>query len=354
VAQGRLSEVDYVEFPRTYDEARTRFREAVARRGWPLESHPIAGKGPSGEDLTIDVTSSPTGDGRALVISSALHGVEGPLGSALQLAWLERASPAKSVVLIHGLNPYGYAWSRRFNEDNVDLNRNFLLADEAFQGCPEGYRRLNSLLNPEGPPRRDFFELQAVWRIVREGLPALKKAVAVGQYEFPRGLFFGGHGPSATQRHLAEHLPRWLDGRTEVVHIDVHTGLGRWGTYCALIDHPINNAQRMTLSGNLGPDSYSEWDEDGVAYPARGTLCRWCATLLQESRYLGLCLEFGTYSPVRVLSGLRSENQAHHAGPGPWTEPSKEALRELFCPASPRWRRRALQAGLDVIDALSA
>src|SRR5262249_36219133 len=116
MAPGRLSEGHLVEFPRTYDEARARFREAVDRRGWQSETYPIDGEGPSGEDLTIDVALSPTGDGRAMVVSSALHGVEGPLGSALQLAWLERGSSAKRAVLIHGLNPFGYAWSRRFNE----------------------------------------------------------------------------------------------------------------------------------------------------------------------------------------------------------------------------------------------
>jgi hypothetical protein len=28
-------------------------------------------------------------------------------------------------MLIHALNPFGFAWLRRVNEANVDLNRNF-------------------------------------------------------------------------------------------------------------------------------------------------------------------------------------------------------------------------------------
>ena len=39
-----------------------------------------------------------------------------------------------AVVLIHAINPFGYAWHRRFNENNVDINRNFLLAEEAYVG----------------------------------------------------------------------------------------------------------------------------------------------------------------------------------------------------------------------------
>lgn len=32
--------------------------------------------------------------------------------------------------MVHVLNPYGMAWLRRVNENNVDLNRNFRAADD--------------------------------------------------------------------------------------------------------------------------------------------------------------------------------------------------------------------------------
>jgi len=32
----------------------------------------------------------------------------------------------QAAVLVHAINPYGFAWTRRVNEDNVDLNRNFV------------------------------------------------------------------------------------------------------------------------------------------------------------------------------------------------------------------------------------
>ena len=61
-------------------------------------------------------------------------------------------------VLLHALNPYGFAWLRRVNEHNVDLNRNFLLPGEAYRGSPAGYAALDPLLNPKSPPAR-----WAVW-----------------------------------------------------------------------------------------------------------------------------------------------------------------------------------------------
>ena len=76
------------------------------------------------------------------------------------------------------------------DENNVDLNRNFLLAGEPFEGCPPGYAELNDLLNPQRPPmNRELFKLKALWMIAKLGMPALRQSVAGGQYDFPQGLF---------------------------------------------------------------------------------------------------------------------------------------------------------------------
>ena len=59
-------------------------------------------------------------------------GVEGFAGSAIQIQFLkERIGGPElprsfGVLLIHALNPYGFAHLRRANECNVDLNRNFV------------------------------------------------------------------------------------------------------------------------------------------------------------------------------------------------------------------------------------
>ena len=66
-----------------------------------------------------------------VVHTSGVHGVEGYAGSAVQQALLRlhSATPPTnklrtSLLLIHAVNPYGMAHYRRFNENNVDLNRN--------------------------------------------------------------------------------------------------------------------------------------------------------------------------------------------------------------------------------------
>ena len=234
-----------------YATARLRFRQAANLLGWTLEPHSIGCLGPNGEDLTVDVAWSENGNPeRTLVISSGVHGVEGFFGSAVQLAlleqWATQGAPSVRCVFLHGLNPYGFSWLRRFDENNVDPNRNFLLEGEQYQGAPAGYAELNGLLNPRRPPSRwNPFFIRALQAIARHGMPALRQSIAAGQYEFPQGLFFGGAAPTQMQQLLHQHLRRWLQGSRSVVHLDFHTGLGKSSACKRLIDYPLTTSARV-------------------------------------------------------------------------------------------------------------
>lgn len=342
-------------FSHDYFTARNRFRDAATRSGWHLEAVPIGSTGPGGEELTVDIACSQHPDPeKVLVVSSGLHGVEGLLGSAVQLALLKHWGQAAPIrcVLLHALNPFGFAWLRRFDQNNVDPNRNFLLMNEQFHGAPHGYAELNRFLNPCSPPSRwEPFLLKALWLIARHGMPALCQAIAAGQYEFPQGLFFGGHEPSSTQQVLRQHMPQWLHGAKHVVHLDIHSGLGQSGNCQLLIDYPLQPVQRDWLTEWFGPDSYEACDSSDIAYDARGGFGKWCVHQQLAAHYLFACAEFGTYSPVAMLSGLRAENRAFH-----WGDPQAEStaaarrrLAELFCPRSPKWRLQVVQTALRIV-----
>jgi hypothetical protein len=347
-------------FSPDYIAARARFRSSTLAVSGQLESHPIGQAGPDGEELTIDtaIWGEPNPE-RVVILSSGLHGVEGFFGSAVQAAVLEdrlggfSPPPRSAVVLLHALNPYGFANLRRVNEENADLNRNFLLPEEPFAGAPAGYARLDGLLNPKNPPRwLDPFLLRAVPEIVRRGLPTLKDAVAGGQYEFPQGLFFGGRGPSRTQSVLREFLPRVCRAAARVVHVDFHTGLGRRGDYKLLVGHEHGSPGVAWLSERFGANAVQPWEPGGVSYRIRGGLGGWCKKLFPGCEYDVLAAEFGTVPVLKVISALRSENQAHH-----WGRPdhsstirAKEALREVFAPSDRRWRDQVVAKGLKIVD----
>ena len=347
-------------FSPDYATGRKRFRDAAARLGFALEAYPISQTGPGGVDLTIDIAHTPASDSEnTLVISSGLHGIEGFLGSAVQLAllraWHDRGEylPAVRCVLLHGLNPYGFAWRRRVNETNVDLNRNLLADGEAFTGSPPGYSRLDNLLNPRRAPSRwEPVTLKFLAAIARHGMPALKQSIASGQYEYARGLFYGGDKPSRTNEILSTHFERWLADSRNVMHLDFHTGLGAWATCRLLLDYPLNASQQQRLSRWFGEDAFECTHAPHVAYSTRGSFGQWCVARSPTRDYVYAAAEFGTYNPLRVLAGLRAENQAHHwSRPGsPAMERAKQELVELFCPRAEGWRTRVLQLGMQQVN----
>jgi hypothetical protein len=346
--------MDHSPFSRSYVEARARFRDAAARIGCNLTSQTIPGVGPEGELLTIDLADSGGDRSTTLVLSSGLHGVEGYFGSGVQIAFLDACtaqSPGVRCVLVHGLNPYGFAWRRRWNEDNIDLNRNFLLPGQSYQGAPSEYAALNTLLNPQSPPSRwDLFPVRFLGRALRHGVAGVKQAVASGQYEFPRGLFFGGTAPAATVLALRELLPPVLSGARRVVHFDYHTGLGAYGTHRLLLDVPLTSAQRERLTTYYGKSGFDECDDRSIAYEARGGFGPWCVAQGWAEDYLFACAEFGTHGPLRVLSALRTENQAnwHTPAASPTLSRSRQSLLEAFCPADSEWRERTVGDGVQL------
>ncbi len=351
-------------FATSYSDARRRFREAAARVGAAITSYPLPiGGGGGGEDeLAIDVATLGPESAPTIVTSSGVHGVEGFMGSAAQCAFLKRLDLPDSRldvrhVLIHAVNPFGFARLRRFNEDNVDLNRNFLFGDQTYRGVSEGYARLNRFLNPESPPSRiEFFRVKAAWNLWRYGRQTLKQSIAGGQYEFPRGVFYGGKTPCASTRIVQENCAAWLGTSEPVVHIDFHTGLGRFGTYKLLLIDDVNASSFAWYARTFGADCVEPLDApEATAYRVSGMLGAWMQDHFASRKYRFVAAEFGTYDAVRVLSALRAENRAYHHGEEGREEdvacnPARAELLECFCPADPTWRKQVVAASLRIID----
>ena len=344
-------------FSKTYAESRRRFVDAAQAVDANVHSYEVDSTSP--DDLTIDVAILGSDSAPAFVISSGVHGVEGFFGSAVQLAFLERLNGANSrknirYVLIHGINPLGFAHLRRVNEDNVDLNRNFLTNADDFAGAPEAFARLNRFLNPQSPPSRfEPFRLKVLWYIGRMGLQTLKEAVAGGQYEFPCGLFFGGRGPCKSTQIVQDNCDSWLAGSQGIVHIDFHTGLGRFATYELLLTESSNPEHHAWYADTFGADRLEPLAQPGdTTYRLLGLFDEWMQVHFCSRDYHSVCAEFGTYNPIRVLGAIRAENRAHHhcsRSSRRYLRAKKELL-ECFCPRSPSWRRQVVKSGLHLVD----
>ncbi|QRK05692.1 DUF2817 domain-containing protein [Archangium violaceum] len=345
-------------FSPDYAVARDRFRAACADAGFQAHCYPMPASA-SGVELTVDVAVGGTVDARrALLVTSGLHGVEGFIGSALQLAFLQRLAVDHScanglrLVFVHALNPFGFHMLRRTDERNVDLNRNFLLPSEEYRGVPEAYWDVQRLLGlSAAAPASGFLPLNMLRCMLRHGQAVSRDAVAGGQYEDSWGLFFGGSELSPTGSLLETHLRGWLGDATEVLHVDIHSGLGPWGRYRLILEHDWETPELYWFGRHFG-ESLVEPSEPklGISYRKRGGLGPWCAGLLAPRAYELLIAEFGTYPLPLVLLALRAENRDWLRGrEGLRRRLVKAALREVFAPVSPRWRAGVIQRGLELL-----
>jgi hypothetical protein len=344
-------------FSPDYFTARERFVASCATHGFGHQAISIDAPGPRNEPLTIDVgVAGPPNPKSARVLTSGVHGVEGFFGSAVQLAFLDSLAPdweppeGAAVVLLHALNPYGFAWRRRFNEQNVDLNRNFLLAGEPYSGAPRLTGHFRRLLTPQGYHRRfGFWTARMVLLAMRHGIGAFWRTLPVGQYDYPEFLYFGGHRRAQTAEQLEKLLPMLLGTAKDVVHLDFHTGLGRWAKCDLLLGERERPETSAWWREHFRGTTVKEAVSSDSSYVIRGGFGGWLQASFPDCNYRYAVAEFGTYSPRRVTQALAEELRWHmqlgNQLPEHW---ARRQLADVFVPRDPRWRATALATGLSL------
>lgn len=314
--------------------------------------------GPAGEPLCIDVAVvGSLKSGNVLLSSSGVHGVEGYPGSAIQLAIMSdlcKEEPFKdhAIIFIHTINPYGMAWWRRFNENNVDLNRNFLRKDQNYSGVPDGYGNIRNFINPESPPKKKerWFKLKAFILILKYGFNNLKQCVAEGQYQYPKAIQYGGSELQNGPALLLDWLDKSLDGIKKIWAIDLHTGLGPSGHDTLLVSSGMGQEKYSRLE-NLFPGRVEGLDPTaGVGYQIIGDLHQGLEDRYDHIDWTSITQEFGTFKPLQVLMASRAENQ--------WTQYgkyvdqvdarrhwSREQMLRSFNPKDPVWQAKITYRG---------
>ena len=350
------------DFRASYAEARQLFQEMSNENQWAGESHAIAGKGPNDEELTIDIATSSEWQPKTLIISSGVHGVEGYFGSAVQVAILRAVADSRlkipsdcRIVMLHALNPYGFAWDRRADQDNIDLNRNCLIIPpDAYAGSPPGYAEVDPLINPTTPPGLfDFFNWKLSRLAKKMGEQKIKTAIASGQYENPKGLFFGGKGASGSLKVMRNALQNWIpDNSTCAGLLDLHSGLGEFGEYNLLAASTRKVLEQNPLAQKFDPAKIRCLESGEGEYSARGALTTWMQKFQFAPQFFAFTVEFGTFAGERVLAALRAENRCHWLEkPGsPTTHAVKAEMREVFCPSAPMWRKGVIADTLALVQ----
>ena len=328
----------------TYDESRRRFLRACADAGAEVTSFVHPDVGLVGEPLAIDVASLGADDASAvLLLVSGTHGVEGFTGSALQHRWLDAFAEERPegvrVVLLHAFNPHGFSWVRRVNEDNVDLNRNFIDWDEP-PPANEDYGGIAHLLVPDAwdEDTQQSTTLALLAYAEEVGLARLQEVVSGGQYSHPTGVFYGGAGPVWSHRWLVEHLAEVVGEATRVGIVDLHTGLGPWG-HGELISHEGRGAPGYERGRAWWGDVRSMLDGESVSANLSGDWLGAVDQLLPSAEVTAAALEFGTVDTITVLQSLRADAVLHGSGDptGPGSEAVRAQVRAAFADDDPAW-----------------
>lgn len=329
-------------YKETYEESRQAFLELANSSGGELNFHKVPGQFES--DLSFETLYFPPLSGnkeRLLILTSGIHGIEGFTGSALQRYFMASnffnlKDEDTGILIIHGINPFGFKHEKRVTESNVDLNRNFDVSEELFHAENPGYAELYPFLNPKRPYSKISFYQSAIFFILKYGMDSLRKAILKGQYQFPDGIFFGGKGFEPQVSLIQNEVTRLGKGYERILLVDLHTGYGKrgklhlFGERSPFIDQQYMNDVFRGLSVDYG--------QKKVFYVVTGGFTVFLAKLFHEkAKFAGIVFEFGTIDSHRPLGSLDSLYRMVNA------DQDKESFREMFYPRSPKWRKTVLE-----------
>ena len=361
-------------FSESYDEARAKFIHSC--KDCNLEQVSLKIHCDYDNDLTINIGVLKGNRKNVLLHISGTHGVEAYAGSAIQNYIISRiamqnkfgsAYNGPTIIFVHCLNPYGMKYGRRFNEKNIDLNRNYC-SKELFQQLVTGqpselYSEMNSWLNPinyREDCEMSFIEkLQAFFYTLRFGTNGVKQAVVGGQYHFPKGIFYGGKSLSQSHRILSNYVKTKLsDDIKRFAILDVHTGLGP-----KCIDTLLCNSKEEFSQLNNVTNHYENIQvrdpDKSITYRIHGNVIRGYSTLVPNHvKRLIAVQEFGTYKQTNVVMRVRSENSVYHYLKSRTNVSSLQKkllnrpcqLRDVFCIDEREWRDRVISRGVTLFN----
>ena len=352
-------------FAQSYAEARAKFLHAAETQDLAIDRHVHSQvRGYEDETLSMDCARlGPAQPDRLLILTSATHGVEGFCGSGAQVALLHDAEFASrahasgaSVLFVHGLNPYGFSHWGRINEDNVDLNRNFVDHARPYPSNP-AYAEVHPLLVSDTWPPLPGNEAAIGKYIAERGQFAFQQAVSGGQYEHPEGLFFGGRAPTWSNTTIRTVLRRFAARARRVLWIDFHTGLGPYGHAEVLHAGRDDDAELRRAVAIWGNTVKSIYKGTSVSVRLEGVIAFAAYDELPDAEFTGCAIEYGTLPVMQVLQALRAENWLRR-NPGVSVEQRaalRRQIRDAFYCDADDWKARVVEQGRRAaLDALLA
>ncbi len=345
----------------TYQEARDRFLSACQNApGVTATSYLHPMKGIAGEDLYLDAAFRGAKSAEnIIVVTSGTHGVEGYGGSGIQIACLAGEGQLKipegtAIVYVHGVNPYGFSWNRRVNEDNIDLNRNFV--DHSGGQYPEN--DLFPELYPYAVPNSwDSASISSCDQQLAElkekyGDVAVRKSLTKGQYQYPDSVHYGGNAPAWSNRTLYTVCDELLKTARRAVLIDLHTGLGPYGYGELMTPSKPGDPDFDRLSEWLGGEVHSTTAGSSAYAGSKGSILAGFRPNNTRLEWTPVGLEFGTLDWATVTHAMRADIWLYvHGKPtSSRGDQIRRQVKDAFFIDEEKWKSMICRRGIDVIQ----
>ncbi|MDP4162662.1 MAG: M14 family metallopeptidase [Bacillota bacterium] len=237
---GNDSQSKDAHYVKTYEQSRHRFLsyEAELKTHWKSVRHISNTIGKT--NLSTDVLWADANQKKKnlVILTSGIHGIEGYVGSAMidlfQKELASRLNPETTgIVYVHAVNPWGMKNFRRYNENNVDLNRNFIPDWNTFSlNSNRNYTELRSFFDSSTPMGNStLHELGFLGSLAQvaatSGTGKIEKALLTGQYNDSKGVYYGGKKDEASTVFMKNLYEQVVGSDYQnIVHIDLHTGYG--------------------------------------------------------------------------------------------------------------------------------
>jgi hypothetical protein len=244
-----------------------------------------------------------------------------------------------AVLMLHALNPYGFSYLRRTNEDNIDLNRNFVDFHAPLPDDPRYAELHPHLLPATWPPSKENEAHLQAW-IAKHGEKAYQAAVSTGQYKFADGLFYGGARPSWSNAALRAVLRAEVASRPRLGWIDFHTGLGPRGHGEKIFAGRDNPTQVARAKAWWGSEVTSYYDGSSTSAEVSGVICGAAYDECPRTEVTAIALEYGTYPLEQTLGAFRAEHWLHNHPEAPTAQRDeiKRQMRDTFYIDSDDWK----------------
>jgi len=358
---------DLVYFQESYSDCRNQFIVQAKKlnrefNGVEIASLKISSK--TDRNLTIDYCYVPAQEKseKLMILSSAVHGVEGFVGSAIEQMFMNELIGKKNmknmgVLIIHGINPYGFKYKRRVTENNVDLNRNSLSDSNYSDFNNPGYMELNRWLNPGNSvnllsPEHLFFQLSTIKNIISYSMSALRQATLQGQYQNKKGIIYGGNSLEPSIKAVTTLIQNRAQPYKMVFNIDLHSGYGTNGTL-HLFPNPPEDADKKAKVEKIFQGYHIDWGDSDDFYIINGYFPAYIGEILPDKYYLTMTFEFGTLDTLTTMGSIKAlhnmviENQGFFNGYKSEKDERevKSRFLESYYPSSETWRSKAVSDG---------